>query len=385
MRIAVGVPRRAIPIGPLVLGGLVVVAFVLAMIRYAGGLGSVSNLNDNYAWGLWISVDLLVGVALAAGAFTTATAVYIIGQEKYRPILRPAILTGFLGYLLVILALLVDLGRPERIWYLIIFWNPHSVMFEVGWCVMLYTLVLALEFSPAFFERLGLRAPLRLVTKVTLALVIAGTALSTLHQSSLGSLYLIIPDQLDVLWYTPILPLLFFLSAVAAGPSMVIIESSISSRVFKRGLEIDLLGSLAKAVPFVLALYLALKIADLGIAGEFGEVFSGSRNSALFLTETVVGVILPMVLFALPAIRRSGAALVVAACLVVGGIILNRINVGLLGFSRPVDSATYVPHWMELFTTFGIVAAGVLAFWLAVRYLPVFAPRKEQGESGRAS
>ncbi len=385
MRIAVGVPRRAIPIGPLILGGLAVVAFVLAMIRYAGGLGSVSNLNDNYAWGLWISFDLLVGVALAAGAFTTAAAVYIIGQEKYRPILRPAILTGFLGYLMVILALLVDLGHPERIWYLIIFWNPHSVMFEVGWCVMLYTTVLALEFSPTVFERFGLRQPLRLITRVTLALVIAGTVLSTLHQSSLGSLYLIIPDQLDVLWYTPILPLLFFLSAVAAGPSVVILESFISSRVFKRGLEVDLLGSLAKAVPFVLALYLALKIADLGIAREFGEVFSGSRNSAHVRTEPVVGVILPMVLFALPAVRRSGAALVLPACLVVGGIILNRIDVGIIGFSRPVDSATYVPHWMELFTTFGIVAAGVLAFGLAARYLPVFAPRREHGEQAGSS
>jgi Ni/Fe-hydrogenase subunit HybB-like protein len=380
MRIAVGVPRRAIPIGPIVLGGLVVLAFVLAMIRYAGGLGSVSNLNDNYAWGLWISFDLLVGVALAAGAFTTAAAVYIIGQEKYRPILRPAILTGFLGYLMVILALLVDLGHPERIWYLIIFWNPHSVMFEVGWCVMLYTTVLALEFSPMLFERFGLRQPLRLITRVTLALVIAGTVLSTLHQSSLGSLYLIIPDRLDVLWYTPILPLLFFLSAVAAGPSMVILESFISSRVFKRGLEVDLLGSLAMAVPFVLAFYLALKIADLGIAREFGEVFSGSRNSALFLTETVVGVIVPMILFALPAVRRSGALLVVPACLVVGGIILNRIDVGIIGFSRPVDSATYVPHWMELFTTFGIVAAGVLAFGLVARYLPLFVPGQQEDE-----
>jgi Ni/Fe-hydrogenase subunit HybB-like protein len=384
MTTAVGLLRRRLPIGTLVLGGLVVLAFVLAMIRYAGGLGAASNLNDNYAWGLWISVDLLCGVALAAGAFTTATAVYIIGQERYRPILRPAILTGFLGYLMVIFALLVDLGRPERIWYLIIFWNPHSVMFEVGWCVMLYTAVLALEFSPMMFERFGLRQPLRLITRVTLALVIAGTVLSTLHQSSLGSLYLIIPDQLDVLWHTPLLPLFFFLSAVAAGPSMVILESSISSRVFKRGLEVDILGSFARAIPFVLALYLALKIADLGIAGELGDVFNGSRNSALFLTETVVGVILPMVLFALPAIRRNGTALFLTASLVVGGLILNRINVGILGFSRPADAASYVPSWMEFFITFGIVAAGVIAFGLVARYLPLFAQTDKAGEEGTA-
>jgi Ni/Fe-hydrogenase subunit HybB-like protein len=380
MTTAVTVPRRQLPIGTFALLGLVVLAFVIAMIRYAGGLGAASNLNDNYAWGLWISVDLLVGVALAASAFTTATAVYILGQERYRPILRPAILTGFLGYLMVILALLVDLGRPERIWYLIIFWNHHSVMFEVGLCVMTYTLVLALEFSPMLFERFGLRRPLRLITSLTLPLVIAGTVLSTLHQSSLGSLYLIIPDQLDVLWHSPLLPLFFFLSAVAVGPSMVILESSISSRVFKRGLELDLLASLAKAIPFVLALYLALKIADLGIAGELGEAFNGSRNSALFLLEMVGGVILPMVLFALPAIRRNSGTLLLAASLVVGGVVLNRIDVGLLGFSRPADAATYVPSWMEFFITIGIVAAGLIAFGLVARHLPLFSYASKTGE-----
>ncbi len=384
MTTGVGLLRRQLPIGTLLLGGLVVLAFVIAMIRYAGGLGAASNLNDNYAWGLWISVDLLCGVALAAGAFTTATAVYIMGQERFRPILRPAILTGFLGYLMVIFALLVDLGHPERIWYLIIFWNPHSVMFEVGWCVMLYTAVLALEFSPMVFERFGLRQPLRLITRVTLVLVIAGTVLSTLHQSSLGSLYLIIPDQLDVLWHTSLLPLFFFLSAVAAGPSMVILESSISSRVFKRGLELDILGSFAKAIPFVLALYLVLKIADLGIAREFDDLFDGSRNSALFLAEMVGGVILPMVLFALPAVRRNGTTLLLAACLVVGGLIFNRINVGLLGFSRPADAASYMPSWMEFFITFGIVAAGMIAFGLVARYLPLFTNADRSTEEGTA-
>jgi Ni/Fe-hydrogenase subunit HybB-like protein len=282
---------------------------------------------------------------------------------------------------MVILALLVDLGRPERIWYLIIFWNHHSVMFEVGMCVMSYTIVLALEFSPMLFERLGMRAPLRLIAKLTLALVILGTMLSSLHQSSLGSLYLIIPDQLDVLWHSPILPLFFFLSAVAVGPAVVIVESTISSRVFKRGLELELLGTLASAVPFVLALFLALRIADVSIAGELGDVFSGSRNSALFLTETVVGVILPMVLLAMPAVRRNAGALLFSAVLVVGGVILNRIDVGMLGFTRPVDSASYIPHWMEFSVTFGILAAGALAFALVARYLPLWAPGREEADT----
>jgi len=181
---------RRPPISPawVVLGGLILLAFVVAMIRYASGLGTVTNLNDNTGWGLWISFDLLCGVALASGAFITASMVYLFGGERYRPLLRPAILTGFLGYLMVIVALLVDLGHPERIWYLIIFWNPHSVMFEVGWCVMLYTFVLALEFSPLVFERFGMEAPRRLIHALIIPLAIVGATLSTLHQSSLGSL-----------------------------------------------------------------------------------------------------------------------------------------------------------------------------------------------------
>jgi len=245
---------RRPPISPawVVLGGLIVLAFVVAMIRYANGLGAISNLNDNTGWGLWISFDLLCGVALASGAFITASMVYLFGGERYRPLLRPAILTGFLGYLMVILALMIDLGRPERIWYLVIFWNHHSVMFEVGWCVMLYTFVLALEFSPLVFERFGLEAPRRLIHALIIPLAIAGATLSTLHQSSLGSLYTILPDQLDKIWYTPLLPLMFWLTAVAVGPAMVILESTISSRVFRRGLELDLLGGLARVIPCLL-------------------------------------------------------------------------------------------------------------------------------------
>ena len=211
-----GIALRRPPISPavVVLGGLIVLGFVVAMVRYANGLGAITNLNDNTAWGLWISFDLLCGVALAAGAFIMASIVYLFGGEEYRPLLRPAILTGFLGYLLVVLALLVDLGRPERIWYLIIFWNPHSVMFEVGWCVMLYTAVLALEFSPLVFERFGMEAPRRLIHALIIPLAIAGATLSTLHQSSLGSLYTILPDQLNKIWYTPLLPLMFWLSLI---------------------------------------------------------------------------------------------------------------------------------------------------------------------------
>jgi Ni/Fe-hydrogenase subunit HybB-like protein len=343
----------------------------VALIRYANGIGAISNLSDVYPWGLWISFDLLCGVALAAGAFTVAATVYILDLQEFRPLLRPAILTGFLGYLMVIVALLVDLGRPERIWHLIMYWNPHSVMFEVGWCVMLYSTVLALEFSPLLFERLHWSGPLRVIHALTMPLVILGVVLSTLHQSSLGSLFLIVPEKLHPLWYTPLLPLFFFLSAVAVGLAMVIVESSISSRAFGRGLEVYLLGRLARAIPWVLGLHLVLKIGDLIAAGELGLLFEGSLTSGLFWLELVGGVLLPLVLFALPAIRQSSTGLLVGALLVVGGVVLNRFDVSLVGLTRPAGSG-YFPYWMEFAITLGIVSAGVLAFGLAARFLPLF-------------
>ncbi len=356
----------------LVLFALIGLAFVVALVRYTMGIGAISNLSDAYPWGLWISFDLLCGVALAAGAFTTATAVYIFGLEDLRPILRPAILTGFLGYVMVIVALLVDLGRPERIWHLMIFWNPESVLFEVGWCVMLYTTVLALEFSPLVFERLGWRIPLAIIHRLTIVFVILGTLLSTLHQSSLGSLFLAMPGKVQPLWFSPYLPLYFFLSAVAVGPAMVIVESSISARVFKRSVEVKPIGKLARAIPFALSAYLLVKIYDISVSGKWATAFQDGM-SILFWIEMIGGVVLPIILFSLPSVRQNGSRLLAAALLVVGGLILNRFDVSLIGWARPVDS-WYLPHWMELAITVGIIAGGVVAYGLAARFLPLFAP-----------
>ena len=365
---------RRPPISPavVVLGGLFVLGLVAAIIRYANGLGAITNLNDNTAWGLWISFDLLCGVALASGAFITASMVHLFGGERFRPLLRPAILTGFLGYLLVILALMVDLGRPDRIWHLIIFWNTDSVMFEVGWCVMLYTLVLALEFSPLVFERLGLEAPRRLIHALIIPLAIAGATLSTLHQSSLGSLFVILPEELHKIWFTPLLPLMFWLTAVAVGPAMVILESTISSRVFQRGLHLDLLGDLAKVIPFVLAAYIAVKFGDLAGSGELDLLVDWDLESGLFWLEIIGFVALPMVLFSLRAVRESSGWLLFSALLVIGGVILSRFAVSLIALGRPEFAASYVPHPLELAVTIGVVAAGVAAFALVARYLPLF-------------
>lgn len=254
----------------LILGALVVIGVSVALIRFAFGIGAISNLNNSYPWGLWISLDLLCGVALGAGAFTMAAIVYIFNLKQFRPLLRPSILTGFLGYVMVIIALLVDLGRPERIWHMIIYQNGHSVLLEIGLCVMLYTTVLALEFLPVLLERPNWQKPLRILHSITMPLVIFGVVLSTLHQSSLGSLYLIMPAKLHPLWYTPLLPFIFFATAVGVGLGMIIFESSLSSRAFHRGLEIHLLSKLARAIPFVMSFYLLLRFGDLAVEGKLG-------------------------------------------------------------------------------------------------------------------
>jgi len=354
-----------------ILNALLLVGIVVAIYRFAFGIGAISGLNDSYPWGFWISFDLLCGVALGAGAFTMAAAVYIFKLERFRPLLRPSILTGFLGYIMVIFALLVDLGRPERIWHMIVYQNGHSVLFEIGLCVMLYTTVLALEFAPVLLEKPHWQKPIRLLHKVTMPLVILGVVLSTLHQSSLGSLYLIMPQKVHPLWWSPLLPLFFFNSAVAVGMAMIIFESSLSSRAFGRGLEIDLLSRVAKAIPYVLGIYLALKAIELAVTGELGLLFTSGWYSVLYWAEITIGAIIPIVLFTRRSVRENPKGLLIGAALVIGGLMFNRFNVSLFALEHQ-GGAVYVPSWMEFAISFGIISGGVLLFTLVAWRFPLF-------------
>jgi Ni/Fe-hydrogenase subunit HybB-like protein len=371
--------------GVLVLGTLVVVGLAVAMVRFAFGLGAISNLNNSYPWGIWISLDLLCGVALGAGAFTMAAIVYIFNLEQFRPVLRPSILTGFLGYVMVILALLVDLGRPERIWHMLIYQNGHSVLLEIGLCVMLYTTVLALEFAPVLLERFRLEKPIHILHTITLPLVILGVVLSTLHQSSLGSLYLIMPEKLNPLWYSPLLPVFFFLSAVAVGLAMVIFESWVSSRAFHRGLELHLLSRLAQAIPYVVGFYLLLKFGDLAVEGKLSLLLQGGLIGILFWLELLAGAVVPMVLFSLRVVRQSQKGLLIGALFVIGGLILNRFDVSLLALHH-LGGQSYVPNWGEFAISFGIISAGILAFGAVAKFFPLFENAETDGaiQSARA-
>jgi Ni/Fe-hydrogenase subunit HybB-like protein len=345
--------------------------FYSALLRFIKGLGAATNLSDQFPWGLWIGFDVLCGVGLAAGGFTLAAIVYVFHLERFRPVLRPSILTAFLGYVLVAVALLFDLGKPYNIWHPLVMWNPHSVMFEVAWCVMLYLTVLALEFSPAVLERFRLRAPLRIVEAATIPLVIAGVLLSTLHQSSLGSLFLIVPSKLHPYWYSPLLPVFFFISALGVGMAMVIFESNLSARAFGRQLEMPLLEVLGRAMAATLAVYGALRFQDLWGRGVLSHLREPSTETILFVLEVTLGVLIPLPLLLFRKVREEREDLFAVAVLVITGFLLNRLNVTITGLEAS-SGVHYFPRWTEVAVTLSIVGVGFLLFSLAVRYLNVF-------------
>ncbi len=357
---------------------LMAVSAYAAYIRFWYGLGPVSHMSDQFPWGIWVGFDVMCGVALAAGGFTLAAVVHVFNIERYKAIARPAILTAFLGYLLVVVALMFDLGRPYRVWHPLIMWNPRSVMFEVGWCVTLYTTVLALEFMPAVLEKFRLHAPLRILKLFTIPLVIAGCILSTLHQSSLGSLFLIVPHKLHPLWYTPMLPVLFFVSAVCVGLAMTIFESWHSAKAFGRRLEMPLLDGMARVLAVILSFYLTMRFLDLLHRGALPLLKQQTMETWLFGLEIFL-MALPAALLFRTHIRRHPPALYGCAVLVVFGVITNRLNVGITGMER-ASGVSYAPRWTEVAVTLGIVALGFAIFRFAARHLPILGDTENELE-----
>ncbi len=351
-------------------------AVYATFVRFTKGLGPSTNLSDQFPWGIWIGFDVLCGVMLAAGGFTLTAAVHILNIKRLHPIVRPTILTAFLGYLLVCVALMFDLGKPYNIWHPLIMRNPHSVMFEVAYCVMLYTAVLALEFSPIVLERFHLEKPLKVIRALVIPLVICGVILSTLHQSSLGTLYLIMPEKLHPFWYTPLLPVFFFLSAIAVGLAMTIFESSMSSKHFGQQLELPIIQELGRVLLVVLSVYGILRFEDLLHRGVLKLMFQPSYETYLFWLELVLALILPLILLTQKRIRTTAGGLYVIAVLVVLGFITNRLNVSITGLESSAGMR-YIPKWTELAITAAIIAAGFALFGLATKYLPIF-PAAEQ-------
>ena len=348
---------------------LMAIGAVATVQRFALGLGRTTNLTDHFPWGLWIGLDFL-GIGLAAAGFTIVATVHIFHVHRFEPIVRPALLTAFIGYVLVMLVLVVDLGRPDRFWHALFMWNPHSVMFEITWCLILYSTVLAFEFAPVVLQRFGITAPLPLLRRIALPFILAGIVLSTLHQSSFGSLYLIVPGRLHPLWYSPLLPVLFFLSCLAAGLSTIVFLCLRVTRFARRRLPAEVLPDLGKVIAVVLALFGLVRLQDLGDRGVLRAGTLGSYEGLMFAGEFLFGVIVPLAVLLIPRARRSRAGLYAASMLVLIGFAANRMNTVVTGLES-WPRTTYFPSWQEIAISLGIAALGFTLFGLAARFFGV--------------
>lgn len=342
--------------------------------RFALGFARSTNLTDPQPWGLWVGLGTLCGVGLSAGGFAIAAAVYLLGFERYRPVLRAAILVSFLGYLSVIVGMMYELGLPWRIWHPIVMWNRASVMFEVSWCVILYSTVLALEFSPALVEKIpwvGLRTwYLRWHHEILVGLVMAGVVLSSLHQSFLGGLYLLTMGKLDPLWYSPYLTTLFYLSAIPAGLAVTIMALYLSVRSLNVKLDPGVLGEVGRVIAPLLALYGIFRAVDLAKNGTLHYLWMWREETVSFWLEMGLFVIAPLVLLNLPRVRNNPQSLYWTCTTVVGGFMANRLNVSITGLQSSAG-VYYVPKWTEFAATLMVVTLAVLVFRYAVIYLDI--------------
>lgn len=376
--------------GVIVLTILALNGLVFLAGRFIFGLGAVTNLNNQYPWGLWIAFDVAAGVALAAGGFTTAALGHVMHKEEYHVILRPALLTAMLGYTFVAFGVVVDIGRWYYIWHPIFMWNGSSALFEVGICVMIYMTVLYIEFIPMVTERFigkvnlpgmmkSLNRPLdallrfldRTLGKTMFIFIIAGVVLSTLHQSSLGTLMVIAGPKMHPLWQTPVLPLLFLLSAVSVGFPMVIFESMLASRSFGLKLEMDVLSRLGGLVAPILGVYLAFKLGDMFVRETFVYLQEMTTASVMWTIEVVLGVIVPLRMFLSRTVLRSPALLFTAASLVIFGVALNRLNNFVIAYTPPYAFSAYFPSVGEISVTVGFICILVLLYRAYVMIFPV--------------
>jgi len=362
-------------------GIIVIVGLILTILRFTKGLGAVTNLSDTQPWGIWIGFDLMCGVALAAGGYTTSAACYIFGMKKYHSAVRPAILTGFLGYATVLVSLLYDVGRPDRLlmaYPFIVQQGTTSLLFEVGLCVLLYLTVLFLEFTPIPLEWLGLRKVRAIAVKLTMVLTIFGVVLSTLHQSSLGALFLLAPSKLHPLWYSPYIAVFFFISSIIAGLSMVIFEGSLSHRFLHKKMDATYLSEhnplvlgYAKAAALVLFGYFVIKLMGVA-AGNHWHLF-GTPYGIWFLVELLGFILFPCFMYTIGSRDKNFGLIKFTAIWTVIGILLNRLNVSIIAFNwhLPV-SERYFPNWMEIALSIFMVTCLIIVFRFIVTRMPVF-------------
>jgi Ni/Fe-hydrogenase subunit HybB-like protein len=349
---------------------IMAVGVVLAVVRYAGGIGSVANINNAYPWGWWVGYGIMTMIAVGGVGFTITLLVEILGVHRYHALLRPAVLMALLCYSGAIITLMVELGRPWMVWMILVSWAPTAALYEVGWCAFLYLSVLAFEFAQVPLEQLGWGRVLSVTRLIYMPLMLLGVTLSHLHQSSLGTLMTLIPHKVNVLWWSEQLPLLYLFSAMMAGPAMAILEYLAAARWLGFEPRMEMLASLARIEAWLVGLFLAFQVGDLVSRGAVGAALSGGWLALSFWVEIGLGLLLPLVLLILPEVRQSRGGLATACALVLFGLLLHRLNVTVIGL-RVRHWETYIPSLGEIGITLGITAGAMFVFGVLVRILPI--------------
>jgi len=367
---------EAKPVGGKVFTGPFLFFLVITLIgiyflakRFMFGIGAVSNMSDGFPWGIWITYDVVVGTAFACGGYSMALLVYVLNNGEYHPLVRPALLASAFGYTLAGVSVFIDIGRYWHIYHVFLPWftNLNSIMLEVALCVAAYIAVLWIEFSPAFIEaKTGSKSK---ANKILIFFIALGMLLPTMHQSSLGTMMILAGHKLSPLWWTPLLPLIFLISAITMGYTVVIFESTLSALGFKRPLETEMLAKLSLLIPILLVVFLVIRFGDLLMRGQLGLAFSGDLQGNMFLLENILH-ILPLVILASAANRKSGKMLFLSACLLMSGGLLFRFNTYLIGFDSGIGW-NYFPSVSEQFITYAIISAEILLYMLFVKKLPV--------------
>ncbi len=357
-------------------GVLIALMLAVLVVRFLFGLGAVTGINDGYPWGIWVVVDVVIGSAFACGGFAVAMLVYIFNKGEYHPLVRPALLASLFGYTLAGAGVMFDLGRWWNVWNM--FWpgsiNPNSVMFEVAVCITLYIIVMWIEFSPTFLEHMGQHDAKKKLNKAMFFIIALGTVLPMMHQSSLGTLLVVMGVQVHPLWQTPVLPLLYLLSAIFMGYAVVLFESCLGSSAERRKIEMHLLTPIAKVMLGILAVFVVIRFGDVLVRGALPKAFVPSIQALMFWLEMACFVA-PLLLIGAESNRRNPAKLFVAGILLMLGGALMRLNGFLIGYETGGDF-TYFPTLTEIFVTAGMFAVEILGYIIITRRFPVL-PRED--------
>lgn len=363
--------RSRYPVSFYPLLALTILGVGLAIYRLVVGLGPATNLNDHYPWGLWIMIDLFL-IPVAGAAFTISLISYFLGREDYHSVIRPAVLAGFIIYGVVGILLIMDIGRWHKIFNIFVpgWINLHSFIEEVSLCVTLYTGILILEVAPIFLEKWGYKAQIRWIERGIFVIAGAGIVLSMLHQSSLGSLFLLMPHKLHPLWWTPALPLLFYLQAVYTGLSAAVIAIKLIWRALKLPINRELFRRIGQAMSINLMLFAAIKVGDWMGAGEVPLLLRPDIFGLIAWLQFLIGVVLPIGILLSKLVGHPTGPFWAGVFALIGTFI-DRLVISWVGLAEP-SPVTYFPSWIEIMITVGMIAGGFLLYGVVVRYFRLF-------------